>query len=70
MTECPVCYPRPVCERCARTLDRGICMAIFHVMESMMGAAIAFAAISHSYVAMCLFAFVAFLPVFLVIEND
>jgi hypothetical protein len=73
MNDCPACYPRPdgpVCEDCKRVLARGISMILFHIMECGFGVAMALAAIAHSLVALSIFVFAAFVPIFLVIRED
>lgn len=69
---CPACRPRPaveeVCDNCKQVLNRGICMTIFHIMEAGFGAAIGVSAATGNYVAMAVFAFAAFVSVFLVVK--
>ena len=72
MTECPACRPRPeaeeICEECRRVLARGFYMGLFHFMEAGFGVAGALAAVNSNWIALALFAFAAFLSIFLVVK--
>lgn len=69
---CPACRPRPaieeVCDDCKRVLNRGICMAIFNVMEAGFGAAIGISAATGNYVATAIFSIASIISIFMVVK--
>lgn len=70
---CPTCRPRldneVICDDCKRVLERGFCFLMFNIMEAGFGVAMGLTAAFGNYVALAIFAFAAFTPVFLAVKK-